>query len=139
MNHEHNWEFKYQVSYIPYNFNTYFCDCGIKKVEREAFEKIEECLMSPISQENRDYAEKIRKMQYDTLFNIPIGSTVYLKKGMIFEGDYPYDGEKLVLEEINDEMCSASFSSKEGLFSLDLLDKSYLFEESEGEFKMIEE
>ena len=39
--HEHSWEFKYQVSHIPYNFNTFFCDCGMKKVEREVFDRIE--------------------------------------------------------------------------------------------------
>lgn len=60
--HKHDWIFKYQVSHIPYSFNTFFCECGMKKTEREAFDKIEDVNMSRIDDEDREYADKISKM-----------------------------------------------------------------------------
>jgi len=62
--HEHNWEFKYQISHIPYNFDTYFCECGKKIVKMWSGYngKIENERISDVSEENRAYAEKIKKL-----------------------------------------------------------------------------
>ena len=59
-NHQHNWKLAYQTTVMPFNIDTYFCECGMYMREAPGYSDGGE-----ITKEMRDYKKEVDNLLKD--------------------------------------------------------------------------